>query len=68
MNKGKFTYDIIHTNTNNNIAYVVRLSTDNDEDEDTFDRVYKIRDLAETDGVELYIKDNVFTKLYSILL
>ena len=68
MNKGKFTYDIIHTNTKNNIAYVVRLSTNNDADEDTFDKIFQIRDLAKTDGVELYITDDMFTKVYSILL
>ncbi len=68
MNKGYFTYDLIHNNTNNNVAYVVRLSTDDDLDEDTFDRIFQIRDLAETDGVDLYISDDVFTKVYSILL
>lgn len=60
-----FTYDVIETNTNYNLVYVIRFS--NISDLDNFDTIKDIRDFAEAKNVELLIHDEVFKLLSSIL-
>ncbi len=59
MKKGDYTYDVHDFGDNVPLVYIVRFSTDKDDECDTFDNIQQIKDLAHSHRVGFDISKEV---------